>query len=291
MIELTRLDEWRDHAERVRRGGRRIGLVPTMGSLHAGHRRLFEAAREAGDWVVATVFVNPRQFNDPADLAAYPRDLDADRALAAKAGVDCLVVPTLKEMWPERATADVTLVHVPGVSERWEGEQRTGHFDGVASVVTKLFVVNGPGRAYFGEKDFQQVAVVRSLVRDLGFDIEVVAVPSVRDDDGLALSSRNARLSPEGRRRALAIPLALATAANSLDVASALRRDVLASLRDAELDVAYVGVVDSHSLEPCGDEVSGPARLLVAVTCEGVRLIDNGPVTLKGRLACSSPLT
>jgi pantoate--beta-alanine ligase len=278
---LTDLASWRAAASEARARGRRVGLVATMGALHAGHASLFERARAAGDVVIATSFVNPRQFHDAADLAAYPHSPDADRALAAAAGVDVFVSPSLIEMWPDHPAATATTVSVRGLGDTLEGEGRPGHFDGVASVVAKLFVVNGPGAAYFGEKDFQQVAVVRRMVADLAFDVEVVACPTVRDPDGLALSSRNARLSAAGRARALSLSRALARAGETRASARALRALLRAEMDDAGVDVAYAEVVDPVTLAPARDDEAGARRALVAGVIEGVRLIDNGPVQIE----------
>ncbi len=276
MRVVKRLDEWRALAEGLRRGGRTVGLVPTMGALHAGHRALIDAARRRGDAVVVTLFVNPRQFDDPADLARYPRTPAADLVLALEAGADLLVEPTAEAMWP-RGDRSVT-VSAGDLARRFEGRDRPGHFDGVASVVAKLFVVTGPCRAYFGEKDYQQLCVVRALAADLGFDVEVVGVPLQRDPDGLALSSRNARLSPTGRARALGLSRALAAAAAEVAPASALGERMRVVMEDAGVEVAYAEVVDPATLAPLDDAAAGPARALVAGVVEGVRLIDNGPV-------------
>lgn len=282
MIELSDLGEWRAYAEGERRGGRRVGLVPTMGALHEGHVALFRAAREASDVVIATIFVNPLQFPDPEDLARYPRPIEDDRALARASGVDCLVVPTLEAMWPHYPSRPSTTVSVRGLGDVFEGADRPGHFDGVASVVAKLFVVTGPCQAFFGEKDFQQLAVVRRLVSDLGFDVEVVGCPIVRDADGLAQSSRNVRLSAAGRRRALGLSRALSYVATTSARASSLRATMRTILDDAGIDIAYAEVVDPLTLVPCADDETGERRALVAGYVEGVRLIDNGPVHVVG---------
>lgn len=276
MRVVKRLEEWRARTEELRRSGRTVGLVPTMGALHAGHRALIDAARARGDAVVVTLFVNPRQFDDPADLARYPRTPAADLALALEAGTDLLVEPTTEAMWPH-GDRSVT-VSAGDLARRFEGRDRPGHFDGVASVVAKLFVVTGPCRAYFGEKDYQQLCVVRALAADLGFDVEVVGVPLQRDPDGLALSSRNARLSPAGRARALGLSRALAAAAAEAAPASALGERMRVVMEDAGVEVAYAEVVDPATLAPLDDDAAGPARALVAGVVEGVRLIDNGPV-------------
>jgi pantoate--beta-alanine ligase len=234
-----------------------IGLVPTMGALHAGHLALFEAARAENDTLVASVFVNPAQFAEQSDLDAYPSDLVADERRAAGAGVDVLFAPTLEEFYP---AGFATWVEPGGAALGLEGEARPGHFRGVATACLKLFALARPDRAYFGRKDAQQVAVVKQLVRDLNLELEIRVVPTVRDADGLALSSRNTRLSSEERLRALAIPRALAT--GDADHARAL-------LAESGLEPDYVAVAD----------LDGPT-LAVAARVGKTRLIDN--VLLEG---------
>jgi pantoate--beta-alanine ligase len=238
-----------------RRG--RVGLVPTMGALHAGHVALIEAARRECDAVVASLFVNPAQFVEGADLAAYPRDEQADLAVAAEAGVDVLFAPSVDEIYPPGFQ---TWVEVEDVSRGLEGAARPGHFRGVATVCLKLFAIVAPDVAFFGRKDAQQVAVVKQLVRDLALPLEIRVVPTVRDADGLALSSRNVRLTPAERARALAIPRALAT--RDPDRA----RAVLAA---AGIEPDYVAVAD----------LDGPT-LAIAARVGETRLIDN--VLLEG---------
>ena len=227
-----------------------IGLVPTMGALHAGHEALIRAARAENDVVVVSLFVNPAQFDEGADLAAYPRDEARDLELAATMGVDVLFAPPPEEIYPPGFQ---TWVDVEQLSRGLEGDHRPGHFRGVATVCLKLFNIVRPHRAYFGQKDAQQVAVVRRLVRDLDLELEICAVPTVRDADGLALSSRNGRLSPAERERALALPRALATR----DLAAA--RAALASL-----DADSVVIADYD-----------PPVLAAAVRVGSTRLIDN----------------
>ena len=283
MERLTGVEQWRRLADEQRAAGRRIGLVATMGALHRGHESLVAAARANGDYVLLTIFVNPRQFDRPDDLRAYPRTPEHDRELAADMGVDALVEPTLDEMWPAYPDATATTVSVRGVSDALEGGGRPGHFDGVASVVAKLAVITGPCRAYFGEKDFQQLAVVRRLLFDLGFDVTVVGCPIVRDSDGLAISSRNVRLDPRARTRALSLHEALDRAASIEGPAESMRsvmRDVMAA---ASVEVAYAEVVDPLTLERTGDDETGPRRALVAGVVDGVRLIDNREVYVRGR--------
>lgn len=283
MLRLSKVEEWRTFTTDVRAKGRTVGLVPTMGALHEGHAALFRAAKDHGDVVVATIFVNPRQFNDPGDLERYPRTPEQDRSLASDCGVDCLIEPTLGAMWPSYPEATPTTVSVGALGELFEGAGRRGHFDGVASVVAKLFAITGSARAYFGEKDYQQLCVVRQMVRDLAFDVEVVGCAIVRDHDGLAFSSRNARLSKEGRRHARAFSEALARVGERADCASAQRALLSETLLGAGVDVAYADVVDPATLVPSRDDETGERRALVAGLVEGVRLLDNGPVRIVGR--------
>ncbi len=279
---IKKVEEWRTFADAQRGDGRRVGLVPTLGALHAGHTSLFDAARAHDDVVIATAFVNPRQFDDPDDLARYPRTPDVDRALAEAHGVDAFVEPTLAAMWPNYPDATPTTISVRGLGDVLEGAARPGHFEGVASVVAKLLVVTGPCRVYFGEKDYQQLAVIRQLVHDLSFAVEVVGCPIVRDADGLALSSRNVQLSAVARARALALSRAIADVAAAPARASEHRRHLRDVLAGGDLDVVYAEVVDAVTLAPSRDGESGDARALVAANVDGVRLIDNGPVLLKG---------
>jgi pantoate--beta-alanine ligase len=274
------LGSWRAYCDEQRSLGRTVGLVPTMGALHEGHTSLFRAAKGSGDVVVATLFVNPRQFHDNHDLAAYPRTPEIDRAVAEKNGVDCLIEPALSQMWPDYPSATATTVSVAGLGDSFEAIGRPGHFNGVASVVAKLFVVTGPCRAYFGEKDYQQLAVVRQMARDLSFDVSFVACPIVRDADGLALSSRNAQLSDDARRRALVLSRALVEVQDNPDTASGLRRRLADVLSAADVEVAYADIVDPTSLRPMSDEDEGTGRALLAVIVDGIRLIDNGDVQL-----------
>ena len=230
-----------------------VGLVPTMGAYHAGHLSLFAAAREENDFVVASLFVNPAQFGSPADLARYPRDETADAAIAQEAGVDVLFAPAVEELYPPGYE---TWVDVEQASHGLEGAHRPGHFRGVATICLKLFNIVRPRRAYFGQKDAQQVEVVRRMLRDLNLDLELRVLPTVRDADGLALSSRNALLSPSQREAALALPRALAT------------RDPAAARRLlGDLDVDYVEIAPFD-----------PPVLAAAVRVGAVRLIDNVPL-------------
>ena len=262
--------------DQARAAGRTVGLVPTMGALHDGHAALIRRAAAECDLVAVTVFVNPLQFDRPDDLAAYPRDLDGDLAVAAAAGARLVFAPTGTEIYGAGAQARV---HVAGLADRLEGAARPGHFDGVATVCTKLFGIAGPCRAYFGEKDFQQVAVVRRLVHDLDLPVEVVACPTVRDGDGLALSSRNALLTPRERTAApglhRALRLGVARVAAGEREPAVIAAAVAAALgTEPALRLDRVDVVDADTLEAPG----GPTvrlRILAAAFLGPVRLIDN----------------
>ena len=248
------------------RAASKIALVPTMGALHAGHVALFDAARRAGDVVVASIFINPTQFGDPADFSSYPRDESKDAEVAAAAGVDFIFAPSVDELYP---SGYATWIDVEGPALGLEGEFRPGHFRGVATVCAKLFTAVAPHIAFFGQKDVQQVAVVKQIVRDLNLDLEIRVVPIVRDADGLALSSRNARLSSEERARALAIPRALDAGLSAYRE----RRDPVTAARAAlpGLDVDYVAVAD----------FDGQPTLAIAARVGRTRLIDNVPLVAK----------
>jgi pantoate--beta-alanine ligase len=267
----------------ARATGRDVGLVPTMGALHAGHRSLVERAVAECDVVAVTIFVNPLQFGDTVDLANYPRDLDGDVAQTRAAGASLVFAPSVDEMYPGYPERVATTVHVAGVSEPMDGASRPGHFDGVATVVAKLFALAGRCRAYFGEKDFQQLAVVRQMAADLSLPVEVVACPTVREPDGVAMSSRNARLGPAERRAAAALPRALRAGRAAIDGgerdAARVRAAMLAVLEaDRLVEPDYAEVVDPRTLR-ARSVVEGEARLLVAATVGPVRLIDNEGVT------------
>jgi pantoate--beta-alanine ligase len=267
--------------EAVRRSGRTVGVVPTMGALHDGHRSLIRRAASECDIVAVSIFVNPTQFGDPADLANYPRTLEADLDAVASAGGHLVFAPSVAEMYPDLGRTPMASVSMPALSDRWEGASRPGHFDGVATVVTKLLSMAGRCRAYFGEKDFQQLAVVRRVVRDLSIPAEVVGCETVRDHDGLALSSRNVRLSADQRRTALILSRALRAGASVIGDGQLSAADVEALMArvvsfEPSVDLDYAVVVDADTLEPvatCDTEHS--LRLLIAATVGPVRLIDN----------------
>ena len=250
-----------------------LGLVPTMGAIHEGHLSLVRAARQSCDCVAASIFVNPTQFGPQEDFAQYPRTFQADCELLEHEGVDLLFAPSPSEMYPP---GEDTWVDVPGVGSRLDGASRPGHFRGVATVVTKLFNIVQPDKAFFGQKDAAQVAVLRSMVKALNFDVEIVVCPTIRDADGLALSSRNRSLTADARNHALALSRSLKrveTAVTQGQVAApALRDTLLEELQQIQLD--YAEIVDPDTLLPL-DDVSRGALIAVAAWVDGTRLIDN----------------
>ena len=257
----------------LRTEGARIALVPTMGALHAGHIALIEEAKRTGAKVVASIFVNPKQFAPNEDLARYPRREAADVRMLTEAGCDLLWMPPVEQMYPEGFATNIA---VSGVSDGLDGAARPGHFDGVATVVAKLFNQVQPDVALFGEKDYQQLAVIRRMVADLDFPIEIIGVPTQREDDGLALSSRNIYLDEGERAKAVALPRALGEAARAItkgeDAAAAVAA-AEASLTAAGFVVDYVALVDAGTLG--GADPARPRRLLAAARMGTTRLIDN----------------
>jgi pantoate--beta-alanine ligase len=253
-----------------------IMLVPTMGALHAGHISLVRAAREGGGTVVVSVFVNPTQFNDPADLRNYPRTPEADLALLDSEGVDVVFMPSVEEVYP---TPDTRVFDFGNLDRVMEGATRPGHFNGVAQVVSRLFELVRPAKAFFGQKDFQQVAVVRDMVRGLGIDVEIVECPIVREADGLAMSSRNALLAPEYRAAAPDIFRALKSGAEKIDVMSPrqLEEWITGEVeRNGLLRVIYCKIVDADTLAEAENWDTPPAKqACIAVQAGNVRLIDN----------------
>jgi pantoate--beta-alanine ligase len=258
-----------------RSAGETIALVPTMGALHAGHLALLAEAKRRAGRVVATIFVNPLQFGANEDLDAYPRREASDIAMLEDQGCDLLWLPTAADLYP---AGFATTVSVSGVSERWDGAARPGHFDGVATVVAKLFAAVQPALAIFGEKDFQQLAVIRRMNSDLGLRVEVVGMKTVRDADGLALSSRNAYLTEDERRRAVALPRALEEAREAVLAGTPVAQVLAAAkarLAEAGFGPAdYVALVDAATLEPL-DAPMGEMRLIAAARIGTTRLIDN----------------
>jgi pantoate--beta-alanine ligase len=273
---LETIDSTRAATRAARRQGQRVGLVPTMGALHQGHMSLVRAAKEQSDYVAVSLFVNPLQFGPNEDLAKYPRTLERDRDLLEQAGVDLLFAPAEGEMYPGRA---VTFVDVEGLSERLDGQSRPGHFRGVTTVVSKLFHIIEPGRAFFGQKDAAQVAIIRRMVQDLNLPVEIVVCPIVRESDGLAMSSRNAYLNPQQRKQALVLSRSLRRVeelfgqgerdAAKLEVAG---RQVIAEEPAVRRD--YLAIVDPNSLEPVNPAAPG-TLVAVAAYFGSTRLIDN----------------
>jgi len=277
---VASIEELRQAVSSARREGKTVGFVPTMGALHAGHLSLVHAACRRTGFVVVSVFVNPTQFGPGEDFDRYPRDLDRDLELLSAEGVEVVFTPSIEVMYGPEADRGLAVSVDPGpLGERWEGAARPGHFRGVATVVTKLLDIVRPDLAFFGEKDYQQLVLVRRIVRDLNIPSGIVGCPIVRDQDGLALSSRNVYLTADERQRALALSRALEAAAEALAWGES-SGDELASVMRAALeampgvDVDYAVVVDPETLRPL-DVVDRPARALVAGRVGAVRLIDN----------------
>ena len=277
MTSLLRLstpsDAHRCSDER-RRDGQSIGLVPTMGALHRGHAALIQRAQALCDYTVVSIFVNPTQFDRSDDFDLYPRTLDDDIALCDSLSVNAVYAPTVEAMYPEGFD---TTIDPGSLAHRWEGEHRPGHFSGVATVVTKLLTAVQPHIAVFGEKDFQQLAVIQHVVRDLGLPVTVVGEPIVREDDGLAMSSRNVHLAPDTRAQATSIKQAIDRAldrSTSTGSLSDIVEQVTTDIQQAGGTVDYVAVVDRLTLEPVAD-FNNNTQLLVAAWFGGVRLIDN----------------
>jgi pantoate--beta-alanine ligase len=262
---------------RLKRRGT-LALVPTMGALHAGHMALVEEGQRRADSVAASIFVNPLQFGENEDLSRYPRREADDAKMLEDAGCDLLWLPSVEDIY---SPGFATRVSVAGVSERWEGEVRPGHFDGVATVVARLLLSAAPSVALFGEKDFQQLAVIRRMAADLAIPVEIAGVPTVREADGLALSSRNIYLSEDERSRAIALPRALEAARAAIvggaSISAALRGAKQALVDAGFLRIDYVALVDSATLEPI-EQLRGEARIIAAAVIGGARLIDNLPV-------------
>jgi pantoate--beta-alanine ligase len=280
MRTLRTVAELRTALSGPRRDGATIGLVPTMGAFHEGHLSLMRRAREDCDEVVVSLFVNPTQFNESSDLDAYPRDELRDAALAAELGVDYLFAPPVDEVYP---AGFQTTVSVGGLTATLEGAGRgSAHFDGVATVVAKLLNMVGPDAAYFGQKDAQQVLVIRRLVRDLDLPVRIEVCPIVREPDGLAMSSRNVRLSPAERGRAIALHRALRAAAGAVASgerrATSVRARALEELKRADIEPEYLELVSADTLIPV-DRVEGDVLALVAARVGTTRLIDNQPLS------------
>lgn len=279
METIRTVKELKQKVSAAREAGKTVGLVPTMGALHAGHLSLIERARKENDLVVVSVFVNPTQFNNPEDLRTYPRTEEADSAKLTAAGVDIAFMPSVEEVYPE---PDTRVFDLGPVAEVMEGKMRPGHFNGVAQIVSKLFEMVNPTRAYFGEKDFQQIAVIRRMVEICGFDLEIVDCPICREEDGLAMSSRNVRLTPEQRQLA---PVIARTLRGSIEFAAdhtvaETEKYVVDTLNSYPgLEVEYYQIVNSKDMQPAAawNDVCEPYNPVGCVTvyCGDVRLIDN----------------
>lgn len=272
---VRRMSELRPLLDAWRAAGEDVALIPTMGALHQGHLDLVTASRRVADRAIATIFVNPIQFNDPADLDRYPRSEEADIEKLRACRCDAVWIGAVGDLYPE---GFATTVSVGGISDRWEGAYRSGHFDGVATVVAKLFIAVMPDAAMFGEKDWQQLAVIKRMTADLGLPVAVYGYPTVRENDGLAMSSRNALLTPEERAAAPALNRVLRAAAASIgnggqvETALAEAREELARTGFGPID--YLAYVDGGTLEPLNEATSG-GRLIAAAFLGKVRLIDN----------------
>ncbi len=287
MITVESISELRSQISQVRKSGRSIGFVPTMGALHRGHLSLVEIAKTNADFAVMSIFVNPIQFNSSEDLLQYPRTIERDVDQAASVGVDLLFLPKENEIYPDLYSQDSDRAGTSRISAgraSWglEGPYRPGHFDGVTTVVGLLFNLVQPDVAIFGEKDFQQLRVIEEMVRDLRFPVRVIPAPLIRDNDGLALSSRNERLSPSERVQALAISKALSWAKSSVSrgqSAKSVADEIRRRLERDELKVDYVSIVDQLSLQEL-ERIEGAAQVLIAAFVGQVRLIDNIAVSV-----------
>jgi len=287
MITVGTIAEVRAACDDARAAGHTVGFVPTMGFFHEGHRSLMRAARSENGFVVLSLFVNPTQFGPNEDLSGYPRDPEGDAAVGDAEGVDVLFTPGVDEMYPAGAR---TTVHVDGLTGGLCGAARPGHFDGVTTVVTKLFSIIGPCRAYFGRKDAQQLAVIRRMTADLDLPVDVVGCALVREPDGLALSSRNSYLTDDERAEATILSGALYMASEAvvpgLRDAAAIRRLIADTIARAPLvQLDYAEVVDAVTLEPI-DEIRGDALVALAAHVGKARLIDNVTITFRGETPC-----
>ncbi len=287
MQEVFQAQALRKAIMEARVKGASIGFVATMGYLHAGHLKLVEAARSENDLVVLSIYVNPTQFGPAEDFDRYPRDLERDRALAAAAGVDILFLPDAAEMYPDGPKAQTVWVDPGSLAENLCGASRPGHFRGVATVVAKLFHLVAPDAAYFGQKDGQQAVIIQQVARQLSFPIVVRLVPTVREDDGLALSSRNVFLTPEERAQASVLSQALAAARQAMEAgereSESIERVLRATVASASLArLEYAALVDLSTLQPVSGIVTGDALLALAVYFGHTRLIDNMMVSIDG---------
>jgi pantoate--beta-alanine ligase len=284
MLILTSAAEVTAVSKEAHRAGKRVGFVPTMGALHEGHLSLVRTARAQTGVVIASVFVNPKQFGPTEDFSKYPRDPERDAAMLAAEKTDYLFLPSTEEMYPAGAE---TWVSVEGLGEKLDGRSRPGHFRGVTTVVAKLFNIVQPDFAFFGQKDAAQVAIISKMVRDLNFDVRIVVCPIVREADGLAMSSRNAYLTPEQRKQALVLYRSLMRVQNLVDrgetgAARLLVAGTQVMAEEPAVKLDYFEIVDRETLDPVGDVSSG-ALVAVAAYVGNTRLIDNLVVTAKGR--------
>ena len=276
MLVVDTIEQLRSHLAAARAEGKSVGLVPTMGALHEGHASLVERSVAENEVTVVSVFVNPTQFNDKGDLERYPRTLDADCLLLERLGVDYVFAPSVEEVYPE---PDTRVFDFTPLDKVMEGIYRPGHFNGVAQIVSKLFVYVEPNRAYFGEKDFQQLAIIREMVRQMGFNLEIIGCPIVREQDGLALSSRNALLSDEQRHTALAISKMLFASVeyaknHTLPETKRMVEEAIAATDGLELE--YYEIVDGNTLQPIASwDDTAYVVGCITVYCGKVRLIDN----------------
>ena len=280
MDVLETIEQMRSACQAAKQGGKRLGLVPTMGALHEGHLSLVRAAKVRCDVVAASIFVNPTQFGPKEDFSKYPRSFERDRELLEKEGVELLFAPSVEEMYPPGA---VTFVTVEGLSERLCGQSRPGHFRGVTTVVSKLFHIMQPDLAFFGQKDAAQVAIIRRMVLDLSFGVEIVVCPIVRQADGLAMSSRNAYLSPQQRTSALVLSRSLAQVKKLFEQGERCAAKLGAAgkqifVEEPSVRVDYFEIVDPESLEPV-EHIREPALVAVAAFVGSTRLIDNVVLT------------
>ena len=279
MKVIARIDELKEVVKIAKMQGKTVGLVPTMGCLHEGHLTLMRRARAEQSFVITTLFVNPLQFGPDEDFAVYPRDLERDRAMAESTGVDILFAPSVKEMYPAGNGKILTFVDVESITATLCGASRPGHFRGVATVVTKLFNISEADVSYFGQKDAQQVAVIRQMVHDLNMNVRIVSVPIVREQDGLAMSSRNKYLDPGQRKAALVLSRSLEKAHMLLKAGERDAEAILTEInelicQEPLADIDYVSIVDPICLQPLRI-ISGKALLALAVRFGNTRLIDN----------------
>ena len=276
MLTVNTVKELKSAVKSAREAGKSIGLLPTMGALHEGHKSLVDRCRKENDVVVVSVFVNPTQFNNKEDLRTYPRTEEADKALLEAAGCDVVFMPSVEEVYPE---PDTRVFNLGPVAEVMEGPMRPGHFNGVAQIVSKLFMMVEPDRAYFGEKDFQQIAVIREMVRQEGFKLEIVPCPIVREADGLAKSSRNVRLTPENRAVAPNIYRLLSESldfAKSHTVEETIKFVTTGINAYDAMEVEYYQIVDGITMQPISAWTDTRYAVgCITVYCGDVRLIDN----------------